>query len=240
MELSPAGAKQKGGGRMQIGTKLKNARTASGLTQEQAAEALGVSRQTISNWENERSYPDIVSVIRMSDLYAISLDRLLKEEQPVKQTYMEYLEESTNVVRSRTKLSKIILVAVYLVLWAAAEVVFWFFSSGSDAMGFSVLFLWFLLPAAIFVLSLIIGVNGWWGRGKWLCALIFGVTFMLVPYSTFSVANMVAFHTFRWPDFPALGAGIAVSLAGLGLGTLIRHLRRKRNAANTGSSRGGQ
>ena len=172
MELSPAGAKQKGGGRMQIGTKLKNARTASGLTQEQAAEALGVSRQTISNWENERSYPDIVSVIRMSDLYAISLDRLLKEEQPVKQTYMEYLEESTNVVRSRTKLSKIILIAVYLVLWAAAEVVFWFFSSGSDAMGFSVLFLWFLLPAAIFVLSLIIGVNGWWGRGKWLCALI--------------------------------------------------------------------
>ena len=40
---------------MEIGQKLKNARTASGLTQELVAEKLGVSRQTISNWENEVS-----------------------------------------------------------------------------------------------------------------------------------------------------------------------------------------
>lgn len=42
--------------------------------------ALGVNRQTISNRENNRTYPDIVSVIRMSDLCSVSLDRLLKEE----------------------------------------------------------------------------------------------------------------------------------------------------------------
>lgn len=53
---------------MDIGTKIREARAAAHLTQEQAAEALGVSRQTISNWENNRTYPDIVSVIRMSDL----------------------------------------------------------------------------------------------------------------------------------------------------------------------------
>ena len=66
---------------MEIGQKLKNARTASGLTQELVAEKLGVSRQTISNWENEKSYPDIVSVIALSDLYSISLDDLLKGDQ---------------------------------------------------------------------------------------------------------------------------------------------------------------
>ena len=38
---------------MEIGAKLRQARIAAGLTQEQAAEALGVSRQSISNWENE-------------------------------------------------------------------------------------------------------------------------------------------------------------------------------------------
>lgn len=52
---------------MEIGSKLKNARNEKGITQEQAAELLGVSRQTISNWENNKSYPDIVSVIKMSD-----------------------------------------------------------------------------------------------------------------------------------------------------------------------------
>ena len=41
---------------MDIGAKIKTARIQSGLTQEQAAEALGVSRQTISNWENEVSH----------------------------------------------------------------------------------------------------------------------------------------------------------------------------------------
>ena len=54
------------------------------MTQEQSAEAIGVSRQTISNWENEKTYPDIVSVVKMGDLFSISLDRLLKEENHVK------------------------------------------------------------------------------------------------------------------------------------------------------------
>lgn len=63
---------------MEIGAKLKEARTKEGLTQEEVAEAIQVSHQTISNWENEKSYPDIVSVIKLSDLYNISLDKLLQ------------------------------------------------------------------------------------------------------------------------------------------------------------------
>ena len=69
---------------MDIGSKIKKSRTDARITQEQAAEALGVSRQTVSNWENERSYPDIVSVLKMSDLYGVSLDYLLKGEASMK------------------------------------------------------------------------------------------------------------------------------------------------------------
>ena len=65
---------------MDIGKKLRDARNAAKLTQESAAESLGVSRQTVSNWETGKTYPDIVSVIRMSGLYSVSLDCLLKEE----------------------------------------------------------------------------------------------------------------------------------------------------------------
>ena len=83
-----------------IGSKIKAARIEKKLTQEQVAELLGVSRQTISNWENGKSYPDIISVIKMSECYDVSLDYLLKGEQKMK-TYYDYLEESTNVVKKQ-------------------------------------------------------------------------------------------------------------------------------------------
>ena len=85
---------------MEIGKKLKDARMKSGFTQETVAEKINVSRQTISNWENEKSYPDIISVIALSDLYSTSLDDLLKGDREM----MEHLEECTNVVKSTQKL----------------------------------------------------------------------------------------------------------------------------------------
>ena len=69
---------------MEIGKKLKEARLNRDLTQEVIAEKLNVSRQTISNWENEKSYPDIISVIELSNLYSISLDDLLKGDDAMK------------------------------------------------------------------------------------------------------------------------------------------------------------
>ena len=78
---------------MEIGKKLKEARLAADLTLEQAAQALYVSRQTISNWENEKAYPDIVSVIKLSDLYCVSLDGLLKGDARM----LEHLEELDRV-----------------------------------------------------------------------------------------------------------------------------------------------
>lgn len=97
---------------MEIGKKLKNARIEAGLTQEKAAEKIDVSRQTISNWENEKSYPDIISVIALSDLYSVSLDELLKGDQKM----AEHLEESTNVVKSNKKLTGAILLNMILLI----------------------------------------------------------------------------------------------------------------------------
>lgn len=85
---------------MEIGKKLRQARQGARLTQEQAAERLFVSRQTISNWENEKTYPDIVSIVRLSDLYSISLDELLKGDDKM----LEHLEESTDIVKSNRRL----------------------------------------------------------------------------------------------------------------------------------------
>lgn len=98
---------------MEIGVKLKEARINKGCTQESVAEIIQVSRQTISNWENEKSYPDIVNVIKLSDLYEISLDKLLKGDEKM----IEHLEESTNTVKSNKKLILAIAANVFLLLF---------------------------------------------------------------------------------------------------------------------------
>ena len=85
---------------MEIGRKLKEARQMSGLTQENVAEKLNVSRQTISNWETEKFYPDILYVLQLSDLYQVSLDELLKGDERM----IQHLEDSTNVVKSNKKI----------------------------------------------------------------------------------------------------------------------------------------
>ena len=84
---------------MEIGKKLKKARVQSGYTQEEVAEQLQVTRQTISNWENAKSYPDIISVISLSEVYQISLDELLKGDDRM----IKHLDETTNVVKSNRK-----------------------------------------------------------------------------------------------------------------------------------------
>lgn len=93
---------------MLIGDKLKEARLKKNMTQEEVAEKIYVSRQSISNWENNKTYPDIGNVIALSDLYEISLDELLKGSD----NFMKHLEESTDLVKSNKKLIGIIILAL--------------------------------------------------------------------------------------------------------------------------------
>ena len=225
---------------MDIGKKLRDARNAAKLTQESAAESLGVSRQTVSNWETGKTYPDIVSVIRMSGLYSVSLDCLLKEEKTVSNdlNYLNYLEESTNVVKSRRRLGELVLVAAYLVIWAVSF--FWLAVSGSDAGAYAVLVIWGAIPLTTFVISLLIGANGYWGRRKWWAVPILALMYTLIPFLTFTLANAastgvsagdIAVHL---DDLNTLPIGAVVSAAGLAIGTGIeklwkRKLKRKNN-----------
>ena len=203
---------------LDIGSKIKAARIEKELTQEQVAELLGVSRQTISNWENEKSYPDIISVIKMSECYDVSLDYLLKGEEM--KSYYDYLEESTNVVKSNTNRSKIVTILSYLLIWAYAMIVFWFFTSGSDAMGYSLMFLWFILPVTTFIVSVVIGKNNFWGKGKWAFTLFFGVMYMLAEYGTFKIANNITFNKLNFPDLGMIVAGLIISALGMLVGSL--------------------
>ena len=95
---------------MNIGEKIRNAREENNLTQAQAAESLMVSRQTISSWENGKSLPDILSVIRMSALYQMSLDELLKGDKAM----MEKIEKDAEIQKVERKLIKFAFIGIFI------------------------------------------------------------------------------------------------------------------------------
>lgn len=63
---------------MEIGKQIKKYRMQMGFSQEELSEKIFVSRQTISNWENNKNYPDMKSLLLLSDLFSVSLDILVK------------------------------------------------------------------------------------------------------------------------------------------------------------------
>ncbi|MBO0477150.1 helix-turn-helix transcriptional regulator [Vagococcus sp. DIV0080] len=65
---------------MDIGTKIKSLRQTNNLTQQDLAEKINVSAQSISNWERGKDYPDIGNIIHLSDFFKVSLDVLIKED----------------------------------------------------------------------------------------------------------------------------------------------------------------
>lgn len=66
---------------MELGKRIAKKRKDHGLTQEGLAEICSVTRQTISNWENGKSYPDLETLVLISDTFDVSLDAMLKGDR---------------------------------------------------------------------------------------------------------------------------------------------------------------
>ena len=65
---------------MNIANQILNIRKEQNLTQEEFGELFYVTRQSVSNWENGKSYPDLQTLVDISNRFEISLDKLLKED----------------------------------------------------------------------------------------------------------------------------------------------------------------
>lgn len=209
---------------MKIGKKIRDARVKSHITQEKAAELIGVSRQTLSNWENEKTYPDIVSVVKMSDLYDVSLDLLLKEPQPTANEYLCYLADSTdqNQARNRRLLWSVIL--FYLAFWCASLMYFWLLLSQDNAFFYGMLFQTILFPLITFTLSVILGSHFKW---SWIAALLFSILYVAADFCTFPLANMLNGGAFSAPNYHLLFPILGVSAIGWGIGRLIHFVYLK-------------
>ena len=71
---------------MNIGNQISTIRKERQLTQEQFGSLFHVTRQTVSNWENQKSYPDLQMLINISNQFEISLDTLIKEDSKMVKT----------------------------------------------------------------------------------------------------------------------------------------------------------
>lgn len=87
---------------MELGQRIKDYRNLNKMSQEELAERVYVSRQTISSWENDKSYPDIHSLLMLSEIFNVSLDDLVKGD-------IEIMKEKINEnVISRFKKDSVI------------------------------------------------------------------------------------------------------------------------------------
>ena len=122
---------------MEIGSRIKGLRSDKGWNQEEFAEKVYVSRQTVSSWENDKSYPDIKSLLLMSDLFGITLDELVKGDiQAMKK------EISSESIRKFRTLSNI-----FAIGFIFAMLIFYPLYHFAGNMGFLIWFL-YMIPVA--------------------------------------------------------------------------------------------
>lgn len=97
---------------MDLGKKIMTMRNEKNLSQEQLAEKLNVTRQTISNWENGKFYPDIDSLVNLSKFFNVPLDVLLSYDDKV----LDYLKDSTDIVKSNKNILYAVLLNILLII----------------------------------------------------------------------------------------------------------------------------
>ena len=104
---------------MEVKEQIRAYRSSLGLSQEELAEAVYVTRQTVSNWETGKSYPDIQSLLRLSALFGVSLDQLIKGDA-------ERIKEKINgdEIRAFNRLSNVFALIMVLSLLACAPLAY--------------------------------------------------------------------------------------------------------------------
>lgn len=127
---------------MQLGKHIKQLRHEKSLSQEKLAEMVYVSRQTISNWECDKSYPDINSLVLLSQVLDVTIDQLIKED-------IEMMEEQINQddIRKFGYLSNIFAVMMLITIITPIPLVHYLSYLG--------LGIWLLIFAATFYISIL-------------------------------------------------------------------------------------
>ena len=101
---------------MNIGKNIRDIRTQNNMSQEEFGKLFYVTRQTVSNWENEKNFPDLKTIVDISDRFNISLDKLLKEDKEM----VESITTNVKIAEKWNKYRRTVAVITGAVLAASA------------------------------------------------------------------------------------------------------------------------
>ncbi|EOU1491169.1 helix-turn-helix transcriptional regulator [Clostridium perfringens] len=127
---------------MRVGDEILKIRKANGMTQEKFSKLFNVTRQTVSNWENKKSYPDLETLVDISDKFDISLDVLLKGDNEIVKNYSEQIKQSKflkNIIKfiGVTVILVLVLFITLVGVWRNAEKKeLQYFQTGLQQQGF--------------------------------------------------------------------------------------------------------
>lgn len=108
---------------MEVGRRIREQRTREGMSQDDLAARVYVSRQTISSWENDKTYPDVQSLLLLSEIFGVTVDSLVKGDVETMTTTID------NDVRTLKRLGWVMLAFLALTLaaivWATVQMSVW-------------------------------------------------------------------------------------------------------------------
>lgn len=130
----------KGEDRMKLGKQIRKLRMMHSMSQDELAVKMFVSRQTVSNWETDKSYPDIHSLLLLSRLFSVSIDELIKEDIDEIKAAVDQKE-----IRKFRWLSYIYAVLLFLAVFSLAPLVHYLSVAG--------LILWILFYGFVFYIA---------------------------------------------------------------------------------------
>lgn len=185
---------------MNIADRIQHLRKSKGISQEELADKVGVSRQAVSKWESEQSTPDIEKVILLSDYFDVTTDYLLKGIEPVSENITR--KSDARIFSLVASVVNFIGLVVAIMIWIERQ------TTSSVAAGLVLM----AVGIMIFVIGQFIGENKeqaskwFWIVNIWLLTLI--------PISCiFNVFQGILFrHSWMFSPLPELGNSIGLYL----------------------------
>lgn len=97
---------------MDLGTKILKLRKGKNLSQEKLAEQLGITRQTLANWESNITTPEINQIKKLTEIFKISINDLVDNN-----LIMEKVNNTEKLAKKQFKFIKIVLITLYLIIF---------------------------------------------------------------------------------------------------------------------------
>ena len=131
---------------MSLGENLQFLRKRNDITQEQLAEKLNVSRQSVSKWESDTAFPEMDKLIQLSEMFNCSLDDIIKKD-----VSSLYVEDKTNYEEHMNQFSKMVALGVGLILLGLSETSFLCGINVNEELAGMVFFIFVIIAVAIFI-----------------------------------------------------------------------------------------